>query len=518
MLCIIIGYFNIYNMKKIIILLIWVLGNISLLAQNYFSKLYHLEYPEFGAIPSVITAKDGSYYFPYDIANVKADSSLLHLIKVNNKGDTLWVKKYGISKKKYAYSPRNIYFLPNEDILIIGDIFKPDSVYGSKSYGIVQKLDKYGNQKWLKEYSDGSYICKLIEGTICSDGNYLFTGLRRTYNAQSKSENYADPYIIKIDSLGNIVWQTVIADYFYQSEVITDVVETANKDFLMVGYRYSNNTGWDNFILKLNDKGQKTLYDWYGSGENNETSLSLIPSDDGNYILSGLCAVKKANSIQEYKSIISKINIKGERIWTKSYGEQTEYFTYNKLLELPNGDFIGIGGQDKKPYRCGATKFDKEGNVKWHRSYLYDTINGDQQYIWGGDVTKDNGIIMSGLAFNDLPSPKGSQGWLLKLDSLGCDKPGCATNTSTEEISAAVFFSVFPNPSSDKISIAINKENHEDFRVEFLDIQGRILFNTKILAQNSSVEIDVNNYTSGIYFVKVSSSSISEVQKVLITH
>ena len=70
-----------YNMKKIIILLIYVLSSINIYAQNYFNRLYTLNYPEFGAIPSVISVKDGSSYLPYDVANIKEDSILLHVLK-----------------------------------------------------------------------------------------------------------------------------------------------------------------------------------------------------------------------------------------------------------------------------------------------------------------------------------------------------------------------------------------------------------------------------------------------------
>ena len=505
------------DMKKTIIIIFYIFNGVALMGQsNYLNKLIKLPYPYFGGIYDIINTKDGNYYFTYDIQNLNVDSSFINLIKIDSKGDTIWAKRYGDVKSKHRYTARSLKIDKDDNIIITGFVYEPDITYGGRSLGFVLKTDKNGNQKWLKNFTDGSYICKLAETVICADGNYLFTGLRETYNAQIKDADYADPYIVKIDTSGNLIWQKVVNYSPYQQEIILGVTETKNKEYLMVGYSYNGNTGFDNFILKLNDKGQIMVYEAYGDGNQNEFLTGIIPSDDNNFIVSGMNSDKNPQSNLQRRSIITKINEKGERIWTKSYEEKTEHFTYNKLLKLPNGEFIGVGGQDKKPYLCGATKFDTAGNVKWHRSYIYNKKNGTSQYNWGANTTQDNGIIFCGAAVDTTTVPKNGEGWLLKLDSLGCDKKGCATSTATEEAVKEAFFSVYPNPSSDNITIQLGEENTENTNVKIINTYGTVLYKNKITANEKMIQIDMSNYAAGTYFVMVENEKVKGVKKVVV--
>jgi Secretion system C-terminal sorting domain len=170
----------------------------------------------------------------------------------------------------------------------------------------------------------------------------------------------------------------------------------------------------------------------------------------------------------------------------------------------------------KKPNLCGATKFDKDGNIKWHRSYVHNTKDGLSQRLLGGEVTKDKGFILCGSAFDTLPAPKGGQGWLLKLDSLGCLVPGCATSTSTEEQEMESFFSIFPNPSSENITVQIQKENQGNRKVELIDSYGRVVYKYNILSNESTINIDVSNYAAGTYFLSVKSERLRGVKKVVV--
>lgn len=265
-------------MKKLLIIL-HLFSFLSLHAQNTtFSKLFKLKYPDFGVIYDVANDSNNNSYFTYQITNLQIDSSLINLIKINKKGDTLWAKVYGIEKKRYRYIPRSILIDKNNDLLVVGFVFEPDSIYGINGKGFVLKVDKNGNQQWLKKYSDNSYDCRFRDIISCSDGNYLLTDSRRTYNYKTKQENLSDPYIVKIDTSGSIIWQKVIDNYFGYSEIIQGVVETKNQEYLMVGYRYNGNTGFDNFILKLDKNGKQLLYDWYGEETYNDALTGIIPN------------------------------------------------------------------------------------------------------------------------------------------------------------------------------------------------------------------------------------------------
>lgn len=70
---------------------------------------------------------------------------------------------------------------------------------------------------------------------------------------------------------------------------------------------------------------------------------------------------------------------------------------------------------------------------------------------------------------------------------------------------------IYPNPASNKITI----NSLENSTIEIKDINGQIIEN---IQQNSSnMTIDISNYPSGIYFVKVKEKEKMFVQKIIIT-
>ena len=498
-------------MKKIIIIIACIFITINLYSQSYFNRLYSLEYPDFGAIFSIVATKDGGYCFPYDIVNNSVDSSFIHIIKTNNKGDTTWAKKYGEPKKKYYYSSTKIYLLPNDDMMIVGKSYKPDTLLDRKTFGFALKIDKEGNQKWLKEFNNGYNECAFDNMVICSDSDYLFSGYCQQYNQITKKYEYSDAYFVKTDTNGKLVWQKVVGNKFF-SENITHGIETPNKEFIFVGNYYNSADGYNYMILKLNKDGQLMFFNTFG-GEQNESYAQILQRGNNKYLILGVSRTRWSNLITQSKSILTQIDSSGTIIWEKNYGEETSYFTYYKVLEMKDGSFVAAGAQNLKPYFCGLTKFDKDGNIKWHRNYKHQ--KNLSQDIWDAAITQDKGFILAGTAFQDTLA-KGSQGWLLKLDSLGCDKKGCATSTATEETVKEVFFSVYPNPSSDNITIQLGEENTENTSVKIINTYGTVLYKNKITTNEKMIHIDVSSYAAGTYFVMVENERVKGVKKVVV--
>ena len=76
-------------------------------------------------------------------------------------------------------------------------------------------------------------------------------------------------------------------------------------------------------------------------------------------------------------------------------------------------------------------------------------------------------------------------------------------------------FSIYPNPTSGNFSIKNNLFENETF-VNVFDILGnQIINNLKI--DNNSAEIDLNNFASGMYFVKISdaNNNILHTEKII---
>jgi hypothetical protein len=90
--------------------------------------------------------------------------------------------------------------------------------------------------------------------------------------------------------------------------------------------------------------------------------------------------------------------------------------------------------------------------------------------------------------------------------------PTGVTNAEAEKFSV----SIFPNPSSDLITIQVNNINKENIVVQLFDIAGKFI-EKKILYQGSTIAyFDTQKLYSGEYIVKISSSNKTLSQKITV--
>lgn len=78
--------------------------------------------------------------------------------------------------------------------------------------------------------------------------------------------------------------------------------------------------------------------------------------------------------------------------------------------------------------------------------------------------------------------------------------------TSVQEVAFAS--SVYPNPAQDYVMV----ESSEADYVEVVDVFGRVVFATEM---NESVKVDMSEFASGIYFVKLQANGATSVQKIM---
>jgi hypothetical protein len=76
---------------------------------------------------------------------------------------------------------------------------------------------------------------------------------------------------------------------------------------------------------------------------------------------------------------------------------------------------------------------------------------------------------------------------------------------SVEEIESEPIVNVFPNPTTDEITIAL--ENKEYSGVEVYSIQGTLMFDTK------ESKISLVNFPGGVYFLRI--KGVDNVYKII---
>jgi len=73
--------------------------------------------------------------------------------------------------------------------------------------------------------------------------------------------------------------------------------------------------------------------------------------------------------------------------------------------------------------------------------------------------------------------------------------------------------SVFPNPIEDKATISLNTGLNT--QIDILDVSGKIVRSSLVIPENQTVILDCHQLPSGVYFLKVVSTEINEIKRII---
>jgi hypothetical protein len=76
---------------------------------------------------------------------------------------------------------------------------------------------------------------------------------------------------------------------------------------------------------------------------------------------------------------------------------------------------------------------------------------------------------------------------------------------------------VFPNPTNRFVSLTVNK-SEESFMISLTDITGKILQSKEFNSADKTIAFDLENYSNGVYFLKVSGSTADQFFRVIKTN
>lgn len=95
-------------------------------------------------------------------------------------------------------------------------------------------------------------------------------------------------------------------------------------------------------------------------------------------------------------------------------------------------------------------------------------------------------------------------------------KDSVASGIGIEEVNLINNFKVYPNPNNGVFTI-LNEGNSQYSNVKLLDVQGRVVYDNKLFfARNGSNNVEVNNFTSGVYVLVLQGEGKQEQHRVVI--
>ncbi len=150
---------------------------------------------------------------------------------------------------------------------------------------------------------------------------------------------------------------------------------------------------------------------------------------------------------------------------------------------------------------------------------FYNTSYNADTYIWDfGDQNTSTEISPEHLYSQD-----GAYSIQLIASSLNC---GTDTISQTITVYGSYFsllstgsndkIKITPNPSNGLFNLKIENSKDDDVFIDVFNINGQIVFSEKVLSDDNPQEIDLSEYSEGIYFYKVQGSNIQKIGKLII--
>jgi uncharacterized repeat protein (TIGR01451 family) len=318
----------------------------------------------------------------------------LWIVKVDSVGNIEWENTIGGNNQDYLYEIKQThdggYIVAANSISDSSGDKTENAINGSGDFWIL-KLDSVGNIVWQNTIGGSATETKpdIIQ---TSDGGFLLGGTSNSPASGDKSENnigLQDYWIIKLDSTGNIQWENTMGGNM--DDLLESVIQTNDSGYLIAGTSSSGisgdktepNTGFqDYWILKLNTLGnivwQRTI-----GGTKAESLYEMTATQEGGIVLIGLsvsdiCDEKSENDKGYADMWIMKMDSAGNIQWDNTIGTD-DYDIPAAVCQLQNGDFI-FGGNP--------------GNGNSHE--ITTVSNGGSDY-WISCITSDYNMIKGSL-------------------------------------------------------------------------------------------------------------------------
>ncbi len=265
--------------------------------------------------------------------------------------DIKFVRTYGM--KGYNYGEKAIQTKDN-GYLLLGN--KSGFIGNTDVY--IAKINSIGKLIWDKALGD-TQINWAEDFIQTTDKSYIITG----YTTTEENNDY-DILVMKIDSLGNLLWKKSYGGEKWDHG--HSIIETPDNDFVITGETYSEGNGNnDIFLLKINQQGDSLWNKTFG-GNLTDVGYDVSLCNDSSYIITGYTNSFGNGAFDMY---ILKVNQLGDTIWTKTIGGPLDDKAFSGI-ENKNHEIVLTGSTlnyNAKKQDGIIVKTDSIGNYKWER-------------------------------------------------------------------------------------------------------------------------------------------------------
>jgi hypothetical protein len=200
----------------------------------------------------IIQTPDGGYLLTGKI-KVPDSGYNLWLLKLDEKGDSVWSKSLGGPLYESGISIAEI---SEESYFITG---QADESSGQQHTAVwLLKIDNKGDTLWTRKYSPGTNYSLTWEMLVKS-GNHDYAGIAGT---DIDGESAIEVGLVKFDEIGDTLWTKCLTCPPYKCSA-SSLGQTSDGGFILTGTQY-NGDNWDMVLLKVDTDGEKEWAETFG--------------------------------------------------------------------------------------------------------------------------------------------------------------------------------------------------------------------------------------------------------------
>jgi len=482
---------------------------------------------------SLIQLRDSNYLVVGNTGSNDGNVTLNHglkdfwVIKTDQNGNIIWQRCYGGSHNDMAI---RVVETNNNRLLVTGFSASWDGDVSGNHSAITHydawaiMLDNQGNLLWQKCYggTGDEFMYQTME---TSDSSFILVGSTTSNDfdvSGNHSQDTSDVWIIKIDSVGNLIWQKCLGGT--NEDIAFSVIASYGDGFIVIGETKSNNGDisflhdslgnyQDIWVVKISSSGDIDWEKTFG-GSAVETGWDVCKDTGFSYTILGHTTshdgdISSNHAINyTYDMWLLNIDSTGNLQWEKCFGGSASEFGYSFIRSNDgyilagltisiDGDVSGLHTQNG--YDNWIIGIDSLRNIEWNRCY-----GGTQDEYFSSIIkTFDQGYIISSSTSSNNGDVSGHHNpnyatdfWLLKISSPyvsiteASSHPQFITNYFTEDKTLHVIF---------------NSHTEKNGTLQILDITGKIIFVKSINSKIGKNEFDfqIGSLSKGIYIVRL---------------